>query len=466
MNYIRKFVLRSHRWPFFRWFYDGVYRGGRFLLGALGRLDSSIIGMFLRTSSEPSIPGLSDFDLTVTPQDAPTSERLQFLARFWKRYAVVKRILPMLRETDILPPQDLIDYMTFGPGPTVARKRLSILFERFPPKWKNRFREIFEKQSCHISKADFIREAILRHVRFVVPVGLEYTLSPNPIQGVRLDHFTFKVLSIIQSATQPYKETLSALYQEFRELSLTCQREEIPEEGMAEVVPAARPSSDVLHLLWPHLQPLLRSPAYPSPSIVIWTGLGTRDRLCMAVVVDDDMEQGPFLKFIRDLARAWQASRRVWQEFFCNGPFQAYFPIPSYPVFVSQSIWRSWMYLIPFEAAAVRSGGQLVAGEESILAEVSPYMETLPRDISTRYAAMLSLRNNWRTLAPINRPRFYSLACGQVRAWRLALEGDPICTRTELDHSESVDLHQGYEMLQHELTQLRHRLVGQHIEGV
>ena len=465
MNSLQNFVLRSSRWPILNCIYKGIYRGGESLLSVLGRLDSSIIGMFLRTSNEPSIPGLSDYDLTVTPRDATTSERLKFLAQFWKRYAVVKRILPMLGETDILPPQDLIDYMILGPGPIVARKQLSVLFERFPSEWKNRFQEAFARQSCHVSQADFLKEAILRHLRFVVPSGLEYTLNPNFIQGVQLDHFTFKIFSIIRSNTQPTGEKLSALHQEFRELSLACQQQEIPEKVKVEVVSATHSYSEVLQLLWPHLRPLLQSHAYPIPTIVLWTGFGSRDRLCLAVVVDDDLEEEPFLKFIRDLAGAWQASRNVWQKFFCNDPFQAYFPIPSYPIFVSRSIWRSWMYLLPLEAAAVDATGNLVAGDESVLTEISPNFKTLPRDISTRYAAMLSLRNNWRTLTPDNRPRFYSLAHEQVRTWRLTMEGEPICTKPEYDYTESQELHQGYETLQQELTRLRNLLIGHHTGG-
>jgi len=466
MRPVRKFVLRSHQWPCFRSAYEAIYRGGKSLLSILGRLDSSIIGMFLRTSDEPSVLGLSDYDITVTPQDAPTSERLQFLAQFWQRYVAMKRILPMLGEADILPPQDLIDYMLLGPGPMAAGKRLSVLFERFPAKWQKPFQEAFAQDGRHVSQFDLLREALLRHIRFVVPLGLEYALNSNPIQGVRLDHVTLKILSIIRSVSQPAGETFSTLHQEFRELSLACQRQEIPAKGNAEIVPATSPSSEVLQLLWPHLQPLLRSRAYPSPSIVLWTGLGSRDKLCLAVVVEDVLGKRPFLTLIRDLARAWQASSKVWQQFFCNDPFQAYFPTPAYPVFVSRSIWRSWMYLLPFEAAAITAGGQLVAGDASVFAEASPHLEALPRCLSTHYAAMLSLRHNWRTLTPDNRPRFYPLACDQVRAWRSALDGEPIRTRPDFDPAEQVGLHQGYEALQQELAQLRQQFLSPCIRGV
>lgn len=465
MNHFRNFVLRSNRWPFFKWIYKGIYRGGESLLGALGRLDSSIIGMFLRTSNESSIPGLSDYDLTITPRDASTSERLKFLTQFWKRYAAVKRILPMLCETDILPPQDLIDYMILGPGPTVARKRLSILFERFPSNWKDRFQEAFSCQNCHVSQDDFLKEAILRHLRFVVPKSLEYTLNPNLIHGAQLDHFIFKIFNVIRNNTNQIEKTHPSLYKEFRILNLACQQKKIAAEGKIKIIPLTNLDSKVMELLIPHLETLIRSPAYPSPTIVLWTGFRSWDSMCLAVVLDDDLEEKPFLRFINDLAGLWQASRNIWQTFFNNDPFQAHFPIPSYPIFVSKSMWQIWMYLLPLEAAAVSATGKLVTGDESVLTEVSPYIETLPRDISTRYAGMLSLRNNWRTLAPANRSRFYSLAYELVRSWRLVMEGEPLYSGSEFDYPESLDLHQRYEMLQQELNQLRDILISHYSEG-
>jgi hypothetical protein len=455
MYSLRKFVITSHRRPVFRRFYDGIYNGGESLLGILGRLDPSIIGVFMRTSNDPGIPGLSDYDLTVTPKVASTSERLRFLGKFWHRYALLKRMLPMLGETDILPPRDLIDYILLGPGPTVARKRLTILFESFPPRWIVDFQEAFARQDDHVGENDLLREAILRHLLFVVPHGLEYILTRDPIQEIWLNHLTSKVHSVIQgTAPDPLKEPTS-LYREFRGLSLTCRQLKINVRGEAPVLPRASSGPAVWPLLEPYLKCLSRSPAYPSPSMVLWRTSGSRNRFCLAVVIEDDLEESPFLTLIEDLARARRVSQGIWQKFFYSRPFQACFPLPPYPLYVSRSMWRSWMYLVPTEAAAVCAGGDLVAGDPSVLAEARPRLETLPRDISTRYAAMLSLRNNWRRLDPANRPRFYTMARDLVRDWRLALEGKPIFTEPESDADEPVDLHQGYEMLQKELMQLR-----------
>jgi hypothetical protein len=455
MNSLRKFVITSHRRPIFSRFYDGVYNGGESLLGIMGRLDPSIIGMFMRTSNDPGIPGLSDYDLTVTPCDAPASERLRFLARFWQRYAVLKRMLPMLGETDILPPQDLMDYILLGPGPTVARKRLTILFERFPPRWKGDFQEVLARQNDHVCENDLLREAILRHLLFVVPQGQEYLLNRDTFQGIRLNHLTSKVLSVIQgTAPDPPKEP-ATLYREFRELSLACLKLEINGKGEAPVLPRASSGPEVWPHLKSHFESLSRSPAYPGPSLVLWRTPGSRNRFCLAAVVEDDLEEGPFLTLIGDLARARRATIRAWQRFFFSRPFQACFPMPPYPLYVSRSMWRSWMYLVPTESAAVYAGGVLAAGDPSVLDEAGPRLETLARDISTRYAAMLSLRNNWRRLDPTNRPRFYPLARDLVRDWRLALEGKPMFSGPESNEEEPVDLHRGYEMLQMELMQLR-----------
>ncbi len=463
MDPLRHFVLRSHRWPFFNRSYASVYRVGRSLLGVLGRQDPDLKGMFLRVSDDPDLPGLSDYDLTVTPREASTTERLEFLGRFWRRYAGVKRFLPMLGETDILPPPDLIDYMLFGPGPTAARKRLSILFERLPPRWKGPFREAYERQGDRVSQDELLREALLRHIRFVVPRALEHSLNPDFTRDLMLDHAASRIFSIVNRTIPPAGERSSTLHRELRELTRACRRQDIPAKAeKAGVMPAEGQGPEVLRLLLrlllPLLRPVLRSVDYPAPSILLWTGLASRGRSCLAVVAEDGLEEKPLLALVRGLAGAWRAGGDIWQRFFSNDPYQAYFPTPPYPVFLSRSMWRSWMYMSPFEAAAVSAGGCLVAGDDSILTEATPYSGMLPGYVSAHYAAMLSLRNNWRTLTPEKRPGFYPLAIDLVRAWRSALEGGPIRTGQRSGRAETPGLSRGYEILQRELTGLRSQL--------
>ncbi|MGH7336592.1 MAG: hypothetical protein ACREI7_03355, partial [Myxococcota bacterium] len=105
---------------------------------------------------------------------------------------------------------------------------------------------------------------------------------------------------------------------------------------------------------------------------------------------------------------------------------------PAFPVVASESMWRCWRELSPFDGAAVAARGRTIAGDTD-RRDAAPSRAALRRGAEVQYAALLALKNNWRLSRGrppgesyalfVNHALGYaSAATGQVRTVPAALE--------------------------------------------
>lgn len=97
---VRGFVRATHDWPGLTQLYAKVYRQAAAAAGRLASGADSIAGVYARNSYAEGtwIAGVSDIDLTVVFRNASVADR----DRFHERYGRLRRVFPMLGETELL----------------------------------------------------------------------------------------------------------------------------------------------------------------------------------------------------------------------------------------------------------------------------------------------------------------------------------------------------------------------------
>jgi hypothetical protein len=466
-------VIRAGRHPLLGALCHHAHFGLRDGVVAAARLDREIEGLFSRESGGGPVPGLSDYDLTIVPRATSIAGRLRFLERCWSRYRRLKPLVPMLAEIDILDPRDLVDHLTFGPGPLAAGKRLVPLLSRFGEQ-RERVARALGQQSRNVTGRDLLREAILRYLRHLVCRRLDLAASPSALRAASLRHVADKLetlvlrsqglspavasaapLTDLRAAEACFAQTLSLLTTACR--SDAALHRAIAPHAVEPPNGTPRPRGvEACGLALGELSLVRQSPE--RVAVVCWNAAETHQRFNLALVVDDDLEPARVASCFDELARIWRrcAAETRW---FSNAPLQPFFFAHPYPILVTRAVWRCWLALTPVEAAAVAGSADAVAGNLEVLDGVRPDGGILPRDLGMRYAALLSYRNNWRPFAPHQRALFYPIARELISGYAAALAGEPLRPWPTPRADPLPDLERGYAGVDGALAGLRQALV-------
>jgi hypothetical protein len=189
-------------------------------------------------------------------------------------------------------------------------------------------------------------------------------------------------------------------------------------------------------------------------SVVLWLSYMSADKLNLAFVVPDDTSSRELSDLFATLGRLHRSTEDLWRTRFSNGELQPYFPSFAYPVVVSRSMWTCWREVSPFDGAAIAASGRTLIGPDDGLREM-PSIAALQRGAEVQYAALLSLKNNWRTLDVAGATRLYAAMVNHVRGVLSAASGTALAGPTTLRFASAED---GYRAVSEELDLLRERL--------
>ena len=116
---------------------------------------------------------------------------------------------------------------------------------------------------------------------------------------------------------------------------------------------------------------------------------------------------------------------QVWEDCFVETNFPNHFPTLTRPAVVSRTLWNLWMECQAIDAASVHHSGRVIQGDPSLIA-VQPSREMLLKHMASQYAALLSLRNNWRPIKQQQLTAFYSRMLGHIQSYMSLCSDDSL----------------------------------------
>jgi hypothetical protein len=156
-------------------------------------------------------------------------------------------------------------------------------------------------------------------------------------------------------------------------------------------------------------------------------------RLNLVFVVPDDVPQEELRKLLAMLA----AMNPTLKELL--------------PTVASESTWRCWRELSPFDGAAVAATGQTLIGATA-RREAAPSLASLRRGVEVQYASLLPLKNNWRLSRGRPPARTYAHLVNHAKGCASALTGRVVTAPAALEFTSTQE---GYFALVEGLTVLR-----------
>lgn len=121
---LRNVVRATHDWPVAKQLYRRIYHRAAAAAGRLAESHSSLIGIYARNSYALGtfVAGISDIDLTLVWRNASREDRRKFDAD-WAR---LRRIYPMLGETEMLEQRHVAAWTTHAVGGLESRRWLRL----------------------------------------------------------------------------------------------------------------------------------------------------------------------------------------------------------------------------------------------------------------------------------------------------------------------------------------------------
>ncbi len=451
-------VVTTNDWPGLRSLYHRAYEVG--LSWTVRRLQSvpGVLAVMLRVGDEGRdwVAGLSDYDLTVLTDRIEDARMPAFLGHLWCRYRSIKRAVPPLGEMEVMTLEEYEDFLRFGPMPTASLKHAEPLFVRSNRPDVNRALQM-SPRVCE--EREFLRDALTRYLRFLIPTWLQYTGAPSNMARRRADHRVANVGKRLrrlgESPNDAREEVVDNVSGIFHRLTRVCERLEPGEQEPGVVVPQAPSSAaaEAAHLFGPRCLQALHKTNMVSCSVVLWVSYMSRDRLSLAFVVPDRIPEHALRNLLVEVGALHQETERVWNRPCANGDLRSYFPSLSYPVILSQSMWKCWRELSPFDGAAIAASGRVLAGPDGLLEP--PTRTALKRGAEIQFASSLPLKNNWRPSGGVPSSTLYGAMVNHVRGYASALSG-PVTTAAAASEFGSVE--DGYRAVSNELGALRARL--------
>jgi hypothetical protein len=423
----RRVVVRTNRWPGFQTLYRQAYDLG--LAFTVNRLRSvpGVLAVMLRANDDGRawVPGLSDYDVTVLTERHEGPRTIQFLDRVWERYRAIKRSVPQLGEMEVMDVEEYGDFVDFGPTPTASLKRMHPLFVRAGNADVER---ALRRMPRPPQPGELLLDALSRFGRFVFPAWLDDDGGGNSVTRCRTAHLLGNVSKRLARLGVP-AETLDSgtiahrMVKVFHALAQAC-RVVKPSEGEPQAVVDPDSSSIAIDVVLPlrtFCEKALRQAGIRRCSAVAWIANMSVDRLNLVFVVPDDVPAEALTTLLVTL----RAMNRTLQELPATASAHSgalrYYP-SSFPTVASESTWRSWRELSPFDGVAVAANGRTLIGATDG-GHSAPSLTALRRGAQVEYASLLPLKNNWRPSRGRPPGRSYAALVNHVNGCTSAFTG-------------------------------------------
>ncbi len=115
-SFLQRLVLRTQDVPVLLEFYRALYFLGELSFGALARVSGNVVscGVWRGVKRGDFRAGISDLDFLVVARALPGASGKAWLAGFWRRHALLKRVAPFLGETFVSLEPELVDFLEHG----------------------------------------------------------------------------------------------------------------------------------------------------------------------------------------------------------------------------------------------------------------------------------------------------------------------------------------------------------------
>jgi len=403
-----------------------------------------LVDLFVREEPDAKVqPGLTDHDLTAvfSRNECP----LSFIGNFWNKYKKIKVFIPQTGEVDLFNEDEFEDYLKFGPGPTnIYKNNININSQEVATRVSH----------FHITEKNQFREHMIRYANFIQPSIYSYLSEKNHYNYKVLIHGLDKILK--RNNAYSYSDSAEDKLAKFYDLDYGIN----PKVSKKYSVPIAvsNASSKLIRSTGRELleafKKIVNENSSLSCSIVVWKTFRTQSDINLAVIYDDwdcfgNMEPTllAITQFIKTHGLRWQ---KLFSKDFssCSGL--------RYPLFLSRKMWNQWLQSDPFVSLGILSSNPLVDGNSRILDSIQFDLSNIYSCISNQYAAVMSLKNNWRVH---NGPALllrYDFLANQILGYESILNEAPATDPQKLDF---CSIKEGFDDLTNKLSLLRSQLI-------
>jgi hypothetical protein len=436
-------VVRTNQWPGLKRLYCQAYDLG--LAFAVNRLSSvpGVLAVMLRANDDGRawVPGLSDYDLTVLTERNDGPRTIRFLEDVWQRYRAIKRSVPQLGEMEVMDLEEYGDFLDFGPPPTSSLKHAYPLFVRAGHSGVER---VLQRAPRCRQQREFLLDALSRFGRFVVPACLDDAGGGNIVTRRRTEHLLGNVSKRLARLGVPIETADSGTITDrvvrvFQALSQACSVIK-PREGEPQAVvdpDASLIALDVVLPLRTLCEEALQRAEVRRCSVVAWIAYMSVDRLNLVFVVPDDVPQEELRKLLITLRAMNPTLQELLTRVSANSGAQRYFP-SSFPTVATESTWRCWRELSPFDGVAVAANGRTLVGAID-RGQAAPSLTSLRRGAEVEYASLLPLKNNWRLSRGRPTGRSYAAFVNHVKGCTSAFTGRVLTVPAALEFTSTEE---------------------------
>lgn len=398
----RTFVLRTRSLPLLGDLYQCAYRDVTEILRYAFGSATRDVAMLTRVDARRHgyEPGMSDIDLSVLHPPWDSARTAAFLARFWRRYYLLKRFIPILGEVEIMDTEEFEHYWRLGRGPTAQGKDYRVSFDRLPSSDATLQGTLGRLASDYPRRDELarMRDCLFRLLLHLLPSFYRYQHHPSYVGRTALHH-SLKKLQKRLTLDSPDPEIPSGtelrhLHAVLLRVGKCCSRLPVAKPAAAiDVCGLAGPVRHVLETKARTLLPHARELENVGASVAIGPADAQSRNLSVLVAFPDAL---PFDDFERLSALCCTLERRIASVGVPKGPLDALFPSFAFPVLLPQSAVGTWLRVFPFE------GALLADASVSLGAPVRLAWQTVGPThcmcaLRSAHNALLSLKNNWRT---------------------------------------------------------------------
>ncbi len=437
-------IVATSETPGLHWLYIQYYRFALELVNRFLGREGDILALMVRASdnsgtnedasraAQPSPrPGISDIDLTVIVRVHSIPERLLFLERFWRRYAQLRWVAPMLVEVDILTLDEFADSLRLACAPMQSRKTFQIILNRLSPNEQRVLQDAMTTKDRQANIHDHRRNLIMRYHYFVLP-HLFQTEQPIGISTALLEHSLEKMADQLELSDGRSQFSDFDAMRKFHEL-LPLLRDYLSGDTSVDAVPAKNrvPDLEILASQGVHeedpiateLQSLLKQTMDPwaleKLSILFWRSPADNGSFSLGFLVPDNASEEQLHKAISSIRRFCSAFPPVLADRFGCDP-NLFGQEKGWPLLLPISLWPIWCKTYPLEAAALKQGGCVILGDEPVACP-EPETSDFLQSASIQYGIWLISRNDWFKEEEPRRTVLFESMSDHIQRYRHAL---------------------------------------------
>ncbi|MDG2384367.1 MAG: hypothetical protein P8N76_22050 [Pirellulaceae bacterium] len=348
-------------------------------------------------------PGISDIDLTVIVRVHSIPERLLFLERFWRRYAQLRWVAPMLVEVDILTLEEFADSLRLACAPMQSRKTFQIILNRLSPNEQRALQDAMTTKDRQANIRDHRRNLIMGYHYFVLP-HLFQTEQPIGISTALLEHSLEKMADQLELSGGRAQFSDFDAMRKFHEL-LPLLRDYLSGDTSVDAVPTKNRVPDLGEL--------------EKLSILFCRSPADNGSFSLGFLVPDNASEEQLHKAISSIRRFCFAFSPVLADRFGCDP-NLFGQEKGWPLLLPISLWPIWCRTYPLEAAALKQGGCVILGDEPVACP-EPETSDFLQSASIQYGIWLINRNDWFKEKEPRRTVLFEAMSGHIQRYRHAL---------------------------------------------